>query len=238
MRAISSMATRALLADLAAAARDAGLPSVEIESVGGVDAEARVAAGEQLDLVFLASGALARLAIDGHVDEATVTPIALSQTAVAVPSDAVATATATATATAPGGAAFADATALRAALRAAGRIGYSTGPSGTALVRLIEEWGLAEELGGCLVQARAGVPVAASLAAGDVDLGFQQLSELAGYPGIRILGVLPPDCAIDTVFGGAVAAASADQAAAAEVLAFFASTEMRAVVEAHSFRAP
>ena len=228
------MATRALLADLAAAARDAGLPSVEIESVGGVDAEARVAAGEQLDLVFLASGALARLAVGGHVDEATVTPIALSQTAVAVPSDAVATATATA----PGGAAFADATALRAALRAAGRIGYSTGPSGTALVRLIEEWGLAEELGGRLVQARAGVPVAASLAAGDVDLGFQQLSELAGYPGIGILGVLPPDCAIDTVFAGAVAAASSHPGPAAKVLAFFASMETRAIVEAHSFEVP
>lgn len=232
MRAISSMATRVLLADLAAAARDAGLPSVEIESVGGVDAEARVAAGEQLDLVFLASGALARLAIGGHVDEATVTPLALSQTAVAVPSDAVATATA------PAGAAFADATALRAALRAAGRIGYSTGPSGTALVRLIEEWGLAEELGGRLVQARAGVPVAASLAAGDVDLGFQQFSELAGYPGIRILGVLPPDCAIDTVFAGAVAAASSHREAAAEVLAFFASVETQAIVEAHSFEVP
>lgn len=236
MRAISSMATRALLADLAAAARDAGLPSVEIESVGGVDAEARVAAGEQLDLVFLASGALARLAVGGHVDEATVTPIALSQTAVAVPSDAVATATATATA--PGGAAFADATALRAALRAAGRIGYSTGPSGTALVRLIEEWGLAEELGGRLVQARAGVPVAASLAVGDVDLGFQQLSELAGQPGVRILGVLPPDCAIDTVFAGAVAAASSHPGPAAKVLAFFASMETRAIVEAHSFEVP
>ena len=234
MRAISSMATRALLADLAAAACDAGLPSVEIESVGGVDAEARVAAGEQLDLVFLASGALARLAVGGHVDEATVTPIALSQTAVAVPSDAVATATATA----PGGAAFADATALRAALRAAGRIGYSTGPSGTALVRLIEEWGLAEELGGRLVQARAGVPVAASLAVGDVDLGFQQLSELAGQPGVRILGVLPPDCAIDTVFAGAVAAASSHPGPAAKVLAFFASMETRAIVEAHSFEVP
>ena len=234
MRAISSMATRALLADLAAAARDAGLPSVEIESVGGVDAEERVAAGEQLDLVFLASGALARLAIGGHVDEATVTQIALSQTAVAVPSDAVATATATA----PGGAAFADATALRAALRAAGRIGYSTGPSGTALVRLIEEWGLAEELGGRLVQARAGVPVAASLAVGDVDLGFQQLSELAGQPGVRILGVLPPDCAIDTVFAGAVAAASSHPGPAAKVLAFFASMETRAIVEAHSFEVP
>ena len=228
------MATRALLADLAAAARDAGLPSVEIESVGGVDAEARVAAGEQLDLVFLASGALARLAVGGHVDEATVRPIALSQTAVAVPSDAVATATATA----PGGAAFADATALRAALRAAGRIGYSTGPSGTALVRLIEEWGLAEELGGRLVQARAGVPVAASLAVGDVDLGFQQLSELAGQPGVRILGVLPPDCAIDTVFAGAVAAASSHPGPAAKVLAFFASMETRAIVEAHSFEVP
>ena len=232
MRAISSMATRALLADLAAAAGAAGRPSLEIASVGGVDAEARVAAGEQVDLVFLASSALARLSAGGHVDGATATPLALSQTAVAVPAGDVAAATA------PGGAAFADASALRAALRGAGRIGYSTGPSGTALIRMIGEWGLADELGARLVQARPGVPVAASLAAGEVDLGFQQLSELVGQPGIRILGVLPADCAIDTVFAGAVAAASADQAAAAEVLAFFASPQMRTVVEGHSFGAP
>ena len=38
MRAISSMATRQVLADLTAHAVAAGLPELEIESVGGVDA--------------------------------------------------------------------------------------------------------------------------------------------------------------------------------------------------------
>ncbi|HBU43524.1 MAG TPA: molybdenum ABC transporter substrate-binding protein, partial [Microbacterium sp.] len=66
MKAISSMATRLLLADLMAAADDAGLGHVEIESVGGVDAADRVAAGEEFDLVFLADGALAKLAAGGH----------------------------------------------------------------------------------------------------------------------------------------------------------------------------
>ncbi|MFK5057929.1 substrate-binding domain-containing protein, partial [Klebsiella pneumoniae] len=75
-----------VLADLATAAADRGLPLVEIESVGGVDAAQRVAGGEQLDLVFLAADALDRLSGDGHVDAATVTPLMLSRVAVAVPS--------------------------------------------------------------------------------------------------------------------------------------------------------
>ena len=162
------MATRHVLADLADAAAAAGLPALEIEAVGGVDAAKRVAAGEAFDLVFLAAGALGRLAADGHVDAASVVPLLLAQTAGAVASgDDL-------PAERPDGAAFADAEGLRAALGGATRIGYSTGPSGTALLRMIEEWGMTDELGERLVQARPGVPVAASLAAGDVDLGFPQ----------------------------------------------------------------
>lgn len=232
MKALSSMATRQVLAELTAAAEEAGLPPVQVESVGGVDAAERVAAGEQVDLVFLASDALDRLAADARVDAASIAPLLLSQVAAAVPSgtDAVAAP--------PAGAAFADAEGLRTALRAATRIGYSTGPSGTALVGMIEEWGLGEELGARLVQARPGIPVARSLADGDVDLGFQQLSELVGQPGIEILGVLPADCAIDTVFAGAVASAAADPDAARRVLAFLASDDAAAVKTAHSFGVP
>ncbi|GAB3633214.1 molybdate ABC transporter substrate-binding protein [Microbacterium shaanxiense] len=229
MKAISSMATRHVLADLAAAAVSAGLAPVEIESVGGVDAAQRVAAGEPFDLVFLASGALRKLAEEGHVDAATVIPIVLSQVAVAVASDS------SEPAARPSGAAFADADGLREALRAATRIGYSTGPSGTALVKMIDDWGLTVELGDRFVQAKPGVPVAKSLAGGDVDLGFQQLSELVGQAGVRILGVMPPDCAIDTVFAGAVATASDEPASAAEVLAFLASPAATTIKTAHAF---
>lgn len=231
MRAVSSMATRHVLTELTAAATAAGLPAVRLESVGGVDAAARVAAGEPFDLVVLAEDALVALADSGQVDPATVTPLVRSQVAVAVPAEDAEPASP------PQGAAFADAAELRAALRAAARIGYSTGPSGTALVRMIADWGLDAELGDRLVQARPGVPVAASLAAGEVDLGFQQLSELVGQSGIRILGVLPEDCAIDTVFAGAVATAAEDPAAAAEVLAFLASAPARPIIARHSFGA-
>ena len=226
------MATRHVLADLAAEAIEAGLPELDIESIGGVDAAARVAAGESFDLVFLASGALAKLAAAGHVDAATVTPLMLSQTAVAVPSHS------SEPAARPEGPAFADATGLREALQDANRIGYSTGPSGTALVQLIDDWGLTPEVGDRLARAQPGIPVAKSVAAGTVDLGFQQLSELVGHPGIRILGVLPSDCAIDTVFGGAVATASASPAQAAELLAFFASDAPSSIKERHNFSVP
>jgi molybdate transport system substrate-binding protein len=124
---------------------------------------------------------------------------------------------------------------LRAALQQAARIGYSTGPSGVALVKMIDGWGLTEELGQRMIQASPGIPVARSLAEGEVDLGFQQLSELVGQPGVRILGVLPSDCAIDTVFAGAVATTSGDRAGAREVLRFFTSEEAAPIVVAHSF---
>lgn len=226
------MATRHVLADLMDAAAAAGLARVDVESVGGVDAAQRVAAGDPFDLVFLASDALDRLATAGHLDAASVVPLVLSQVAAAVPSGA------DDPAARPEGTAFPDAEGMRAALRDARRIGYSTGPSGTALLAMIEEWGLTAEVGNRLVQARPGIPVARSLADGEVDLGFQQLSELVGQPGVRILGVLPADCAIDTVFSGAVAKSSRHADAARAVLDLLASDAVADVKTAHSFGVP
>lgn len=226
------MATRHVLADIAEAARSAGHGELSIESLGGVDAAARVASGEQLDLVFLAIGALRKLAVAGHVDPDTVAPLVLSQVAVGVPSgdgDPAAK---------PEGVAFADAAGMREALLGATRIGYSTGPSGDALVRMIGDWGLTEQLGERLVQARPGIPVAKSLADGDVDLGFQQLSELVGQPGVTILGVLPPDAAIDTVFAGAVATTATDTDAARATLDYFVSDASAEIRQQHHFVLP
>lgn len=232
MKAISSMATRQVLADLVDAGVAAGLPAVDVESVGGVDAARRVREGESFDLVFLAEDALAALADEGAVEASTRTPLVVSSVAAAVPSDAAEPASA------PDGPAFADAAGMREAIRAAGRIGYSTGPSGTALVRMIDDWGLTDALVGRLVQARPGIPVAKLLADGEVDLGFQQLSELVGQPGVRILGSLPADCAIVTVFSGAVAATAVDPSDARAVLDHLASSEVASIITRHSFDVP
>ena len=58
---ISSMATRALLAELARAYELRAGVTVAIESVGGVDAARRVQAGEAFDLVVLAADAIDKL---------------------------------------------------------------------------------------------------------------------------------------------------------------------------------
>ena len=65
---ISSMATKALLADLAALYQNQNPDiRVEIESVGGVDAAKRVEGGEAFDGVVLASNAIDKLIASGHV---------------------------------------------------------------------------------------------------------------------------------------------------------------------------
>jgi hypothetical protein len=70
-----------------------------------------------------------------------------------------------------------------------------------------------------------GTPVAQLLAQGQVALGFQQLSELIHAPGIAIVGPMPADIAIDTVFTGAVRQGSARLDDARALLAFMASLQ-------------
>lgn len=189
LRGISSMATRHLLAELGAiwSARS-GVP-VQIESVGGVDAERRVAAGEGFDLVFLARDAVDRLLTQGCLAGPRVDLLSADMVA-AVPQGAPQPRIDTLAA-------------LQRALLAAERIGYSTGPSGTALLALFERWGLMDRLRERLVQAPAGVPVAQLVAQGAVSLGFQQRSEMLGASGIVLLPPLPPEAAIRTVFSAA-----------------------------------
>ena len=64
---ISSMATRLVLAELAEAYQRTSGQHLRIESVGGVDAAKRVAAGEAFDVVILASDAIDKLIAAGHV---------------------------------------------------------------------------------------------------------------------------------------------------------------------------
>jgi molybdate transport system substrate-binding protein len=217
---ISSMATRQVLAELCQACeRASGVPA-RFESVGGVDAARRVRAGEVFDLVVLAADAIDELAATGHVMADSCCPIAESTVAIAVRAGAVR----------PD---VGSEEALRRTVLAAGRIGYSTGPSGTALLKLFERWGLSETLRERLVQALPGVPVAALIANGQVELGFQQFSELKDQDGIALLGGMPPGLEIVTTFVGAVGAGSARHAAARATLSFMSSPSTAEIKRRH-----
>ena len=101
-----------------------------------------------------------------------------------------------------------DEAALRASVVGARAIGYSTGPSGVALLDLFQRWGVGDIVRDRLVQAPPGTPVGTLLAHGEVELGFQQLSELMHVDGIDVLGTMPPGTEIVTTFSGGICAAS------------------------------
>lgn len=220
---ISSMATRELLAELAAAWQAQSGGTLSLMSVGGVDAARRVQAGEVFDVVVLAANALAALETTGHLVAGR--SIALAHSAVAACVQA--------------GSAPPDIhteAALQQAVLDAPRIGYSTGPSGVALMALFARWGIADTVGPRCVQAPPGVPVAALVARGEVALGFQQFSELMHAPGITIIGPLPEAVQIITTFSAGLCATSPHAEAAGQLLAFLAAPEAAAAKHRHGMQ--
>jgi len=209
--AISSMATHQVLDALASTFEAQTGQRIAIESVGGVAALKRIEEGEAFDIVVLASDAIDRLAAAARIDATSRVRIARSGVAIAVASGSPRPS-------------IDDEAAVREAVLAARSIGYSTGPSGVYLMRLFERWGIAERIASRIVQAPPGVAVGALIARGEVELGFQQMSEMTGLEGIDVLGMLPPAIQTLTVFEGAICAnANAPQLARA-FLAFLGSS--------------
>ena len=128
--------------------------------------------------------------------------------------------------------------ALRESVLAARSVGYSTGPSGTALLKLFERWGVREALADRLVQAPAGVPVGSLVAQGSVELGFQQYSELMHVDGIDVLGDMPPGFEIITTFTGAVVAKSSNAAAVSDLLDFMTGADTATLKRERGMRVP
>jgi len=212
IRGISSMATRLVLAELADAYQERTGVRVAIESVGGVDAAKRVQAGEAFDVVILASDAIDKLVASGHVVAGSRVDLVHSGVAIAVRE----------------GAPHPDVStedALRQAVLAARTVSYSTGPSGVALAKLFERWGIADQIRDRIVTPPPGIPVGSLVAKGEVELGFQQLSELINLPGIAVLGPMPQAVQIVTTFSGGVCASSAQADAVRAMLAFMASPD-------------
>jgi len=99
--------------------------------------------------------------------------------------------------------------AMRSTLLAAKSIAYSDSSSGTYLSTIgFKKLGVADQLAGRTRKVRgppSGEPVAAVVARGEADIGFQQVPELIHVPGIDFVGTVPSEVQPPTLFVGGAA---------------------------------
>ena len=124
--------------------------------------------------------------------------------------------------------------ALRKTLLAAKSVACSDISSGTYLATVgFKKLGIADELAGKTRRVRgppSGEPVAAVVARGEAELGFQQVAELIHVPGIDFVGTVPPELQPPTLFVGALPKNSEHPEAAIALLQFLSSAEAAAVI--------
>jgi molybdate transport system substrate-binding protein len=177
---------------------------------------ARLARGEAADVVIMDGGAADALVGRGAARAGSKVELARSQVGMVVRAGAPK----------PD---IGSVDAFRRALLAAGSIAYSDSGSGTYLsTTLFPKLGIADQLAGRSRKVRgppSGEPVAAVVARGEAEIGFQQVSELIHVPGVTFVGALPDELQPGFAFAGAVTSTAGEPEAAAALLRFLASPE-------------
>jgi len=123
---------------------------------------------------------------------------------------------------------------LRNTLVAAKSIAYSDSGSGTYLsTTLFPKLGIAEQIAGKSRKVRgppSGEPVAAVVARGEAEIGFQQVSELIHVPGISFVGTIPAEVQPETFFAAALTSTVHQPDAAIALIRFFTSRDAAPVI--------
>ena len=174
---------------------------------GTLDLQKRVAGGEKYDLLIMAGPAIDDYIKAGTVVAGSRVDLAKSGVAAAVPKGAQKFD-------------ISSVDALKKTLLTAKSIGYSTGPSGVYLVTMFQKLGVSAEVTPKLKQTPSGVFVGNLIANREVEIGFQQVSELSLFPGVDYLGPLPDAVQQITMFSAGLAA-GAKEAEAAKALVKF-----------------
>jgi molybdate transport system substrate-binding protein len=152
----------------------------------------RIARGEPVDVLIMVGDALGRLIAEGKAVADTRVDLVRSPIGLAVKAGAPKPDISTSAA-------------LKSALLGAKSIAYSDSASGVYVETvLFARLGIQDQVHGKARMIPAE-PVAAVVARGEAELGFQQISELLPVKGIDLLGPIPDDVQKITVFSAALA---------------------------------
>ena len=176
----------------------------------------RLARGETADVVILDGGAADELAKRGIVRAGSKIDLAKSQIGMVVRAGAAKPS-------------ISSVEAFRKTLLDAASIAYSDSGSGTYLsTELFAKLGVADQVARKSRKVRgppSGEPVAAVVARGEAEIGFQQVSELIHVPGVTFVGALPAELQPGFSFAGAITSAARQPDAALALLRFLASPD-------------
>lgn len=181
----------------------------------------RLARGETADMVILDGSAADELGKRGLVRPGSKVVLALSQVGMVVRSGAAK----------PD---IASVDSFRDTLLAAKSIAYSESGSGTYLsTTLFQKLGVAEQVAGKSRKVRgppSGELVAAVVARGEAEIGFQQVSELIHTAGVTYVGPLPSELQPGFSFAAALTEKSSQPDAARALIGFLASADAASVI--------
>jgi len=207
IRVLSTQATEEAYRELVPEFEKATGNKVTTTFTGTLDANKRLAAGENYHLLIMAASS-----IDEHIKGGKVVPgsrvdLAKSGVGVGVKSGAPKPDISTTEA-------------LKKTILAARSIGYSTGPSGVYVTGLFQRLGVADEIKGRLKQTPTGVFVGSIIASGEAEIGFQQISELSHFAGVDYVGPLPADVQQFTMFSSGIIVGAKDADGAKALVKF------------------
>ncbi len=178
----------------------------------------RLKRGEVVDIVIVADDLLRQFIAEGLVLADSRTPVASSVIGMAVRAGAPKPDISTSDA-------------LRNTLLQAKSIGYSASVSGQYLTtELVQRLGIADQVLPKCRHVGGGERVGAVVARGELDIGFQQMSELLPVPGIAHITPLPAALQKTSVFSVGVAVTSPDAALARSVIQFLASRDAASAI--------
>ena len=215
--AMASLAFKAAYLRLTPLFEQASGHTVKTLWLPSVDMRTRLKAGEVVDLIVMSRDAIEELIPFGGVTMGGITNLATAGVGVAVRS----------------GTPHPDIStveALKKTLTAAKSVAYSTGPSGVYLTGLFERLGLADMLAPKIKRIK-DEPTGALVARGEVEIGFQQKSEILPVAGVDYVGPLPAEVQNITVFAAGLHAKAPQAEAAVAMVRFLTASAARPIIE-------
>src|SRR5262245_39204373 len=212
IKVLSTQATEEVYRELVPQFEKATGHKVTTVFTGTLGVQKRLADGENYDMIIMSAPSIDAQIKAGKVVAGSRVDIAKSGVGVGVPKGAPKPDISTTEA-------------LKKSLLAAKSIGYSTGPSGVYMISLFEKLGLADQVKDRLKQTPTGVFVGTIIASREVEIGFQQVSELSNFPGVDYVGPLPADVQNTTVFSSGMIVDAKEVEAAKALVKFLSSPD-------------